>query len=251
MTDFVLPDWPAPSNVRALQTTRSGGVSQGAYGDLNLGDHVGDDPAAVASNRQWLCQSVNGSVLWLNQVHGTAVVESSVALHGVVADAAIARCSGEVCAVMTADCLPVLFCNRAGTVVAAAHAGWRGLCAGILEQTVFQMGCSPADLLVWLGPAIGPSAFEVGDEVRTAFVAVDAAAVAAFVPGSSGRWLADIFLLARQRLMRLGIDAVYGGGVCTVADSERFFSYRRDGQTGRMATLIWLDAAVERAEKGV
>lgn len=241
MADFIAPDWPAPANVRALQTTRRGGFGQGVFASLNLGDHVGDAAETVARNRERVRQQVAGEILWLQQVHGTTVVEAATVRPGCTADAAVARRPGAVCAVMTADCLPVLFCDRRGSVVAAAHAGWRGLCAGILESTAASMGVAADEILVWLGPAIGREAFEVGDEVRAAFVAFDAAAAEAFVPGREGRWWADIFLLARQRLNAVGIAAIHGGGLCTVKDAEKFFSYRRDGQTGRMATLVWLE----------
>ncbi len=236
--DLILPDWPAPPNVRACATTRDGGVSTGSYASLNLGDHVGDAPADVAENRarmrRELCLPTEP--LWLNQVHGIAVAEGQ----GGCADASVAFAPGAVCAVMTADCLPLLLCDRAGTRVAAVHAGWRGLLGGVVEAAVERLGVPGAELLVWLGPAIGPRAFEVGDEVRAAFVMEDAAAAAAFRPSPGGRWLADIYALARLRLTRCSITAVYGGDLCTWSDAARFYSYRRDGVTGRMASLIWL-----------
>lgn len=244
MTAFIVPNWPAPANVCALQSTRQGGVSPAPWASFNLGDHVGDDPARVAANRALLRGLLPGEPCWLQQVHGTFAVDvAKMAKTAQVpeADAAYARQAGQVCVVMTADCLPVLFCDRAGTVVAAAHAGWRGLLAGVLESTLHAMGVAPGELLAWLGPAIGPQAFEVGDEVRAAFVAHDPAAAAAFAAHTPGKWLADIELLARQRLNQAGVTAIYGGGMCTVSDPERFFSYRRDGQTGRMAALIWLE----------
>lgn len=243
MPEFILPDWPAPPGVRALSTLRQGGVSQGPYASLNLGDHVGDDPAAVAANRHILAQRVP-TPTWLCQVHGTRVVAVGEASSGCEADAVFSRAPGQSCVVMTADCLPLLFCDRQGSVVAAAHAGWRGLCDGVIEATVAAMAAAPEDLLVWLGPAIGPMAFEVGDEVRQAFCARDPQAADAFVPraGVPGKWLADIYLLARQRLACLGVTAVYGGQWCTVGDAERFFSYRREGVTGRMGSFIWLAA---------
>lgn len=242
---WIVPDWPAPAKVRSLATTRHGGVSTGAYASLNLGDHVGDDPLAVAENRRRVAAGLPGGPLWLTQVHGTKVLDAGSTMLGErapEADAAFARQPGAVCAVMTADCLPVLLCDQAGTVVAAAHAGWRGLHAGVLEQTVTAMDCPGAQLLAWLGPAIGPAAFEVGDEVRSAFVAANDQAETAFRALRPGKWLADIYLLARMALARAGVSAVYGGDCCTVQDEARFFSYRRDGVTGRMASLIWLAA---------
>lgn len=240
-------DWPAPGNVRTLLTTRLGGVSRGAYSSMNLGQHVGDDPLAVAANRQQLTDMLAacsaGSPVWLNQVHGTRVVNAAalVGNRAPEADASFARAAGVVCAVMTADCLPVLFCDASGTVVAAAHAGWRGLLAGVLEEAVAAMGVPGEDVIAYLGPAIGPQAFEVGDEVRSAFVEVDEHAAQAFKTSVAGKWLADIYWLARQRLQRKGVTSVYGGMQCTYDEADRFFSYRRDGQTGRMASLIWLD----------
>lgn len=241
MADLLVPAWPAPANVQALQTLRTGGISPAPWHDFNLGDHVGDDAARVAANRAKLRSTLPAEPLWLQQVHGIATVNADLGANSLVADAAFARQSGKVCVVMTADCLPVLFCDKAGTVVAAAHAGWRGLLAGVLEATVAKMGVPANELLVWLGPAIGPKYFEVGDEVRTAFLAHDSAAASAFLPQLPGKWLADIYTLARQRLQAAGIDAISGGDFCTVSDSARFFSYRRDGVTGRMASLIWLD----------
>lgn len=242
--DWIVPDWPAPPGVRALFTTRNGGVSRGPYASLNLGDHVGDDPQAVAANRSLLCQVVAGgaSPVWLEQVHGTRVIDAAAHVASRIppqADASFSRQSGVCCAVMTADCLPVLFCDDSGSVVGAAHAGWRGLLAGVLEQTIAAMGAPPATLLAYLGPAIGPQAFEVGDEVRGAFAAADAATAAAFAPLPAGKWLADIYRLARLRLAAQGVDRVFGGALCTASDARRFFSYRRDGLTGRMASLIW------------
>ena len=241
---WIEPDWPAPACVRALSTTRDGGVSEGVFAGLNLGAHVGDEPARVEANRARLQQAaaIPGPLNWLNQVHGTVVHQvSSHYQQAPDADAACAHEADQACIVMTADCLPVLFCDRAGTVVAAAHAGWRGLKEGVLEASIAAMGCEPGEIQAWLGPAIGPTAFEVGGEVREAFMAEQAEAEAAFVPSSNdGKWLADIYQLARLRLARAGVTAVYGGEYCTFSDSELFYSYRRDGQTGRMASLIWL-----------
>lgn len=240
--EFITPDWPAPKRVRAVTTTRAGGVSRPPYDSLNLGDHVGDDPAAVATNRRRLQQALGlpAQPGWLKQVHGNCPVDAATHPAGGEADAVYTRRAGLVCAVMTADCLPLLLCDRQGSVVAAVHAGWRGLLNGVIERSVGRMG-APQALLAWMGPAIGPQAFEVGDEVRRAFVAADAASAAAFRPSDSGRWLADIYALARGRLARCGVTAVSGGEYCTYSQPERFYSYRRDGRTGRMASLIWLE----------
>lgn len=239
---YLQPDWPAPPQIHAASTLRSGGVSRGRYQSFNLATHVGDDPALVTKNRARLRDALRlpGEPCWLEQVHEAMAVEAAVWTAPVRADASIARSANKVCAVLTADCLPVLFCSRSGDRVAAAHAGWRGLAGGILDSTVSSLGLPGTELLAWLGPAIGAEAFEVGDEVRIAFTARDAAAAQAFQPNARGRWQADLYALARLELARLGVRAVYGGGLCTYADAERFFSYRRDGQTGRMATLIWI-----------
>lgn len=240
--EWITPDWPVPAGVHSLVTTRHGGVSTGPYAGLNLGTHVGDAPEIVACNRRLLAAHLPAEPLWLEQVHGTDVVCADVAPAGARADAALTRQAGTVCAVMVADCLPVLLCDANGEVVAAAHAGWRGLAGGVLESTISAMGVPPARVLAWLGPAIGPAVFEVGDEVRAAFCAHDGAAAAAFVPGrAQGKWMADLFLLARQRLMAAGVAQVFGGGLCTVSDPARFYSYRRDGTTGRFAALVWRD----------
>ena len=241
MPDFLQPDWPAPARVQSLQTLRSGGVSVAPWASFNLGDHVGDDPLHVAANRDALTACLPSAPCWLQQVHGTLAVNAENTPKPAVADAAFTRQAGRVCAVMTADCLPVLFCDRAGSVVAAAHAGWRGLLGGVLESTLSVMAVAPDHVLAWLGPAIGPSAFEVGDEVRTAFVTDLPTAGEAFAPCGQGKWLAELYALARLRLARAGVTAVYGGTACTYSDPARYFSYRRDGVTGRMATLIWLD----------
>lgn len=239
-SDLIFPDWPAPPNVRAMQTTRLGGISESPYNSLNLGDHVGDDPMRVAANRQRLNQWLPNEPVWLHQVHGTAVVQAEQASCLPQADATVASTANAVCVVMTADCLPLLLCDRAGSKVAAVHAGWRGLHAGVIEAALAQMNVPPADLMVWLGPAIGPQAFEVGPEVRAAFVGHDTEAERAFEPAGAGKWLANLYLLARQRLQVMGISAIYGGDLCTYTDAQRFFSYRRDGVTGRMASMIWL-----------
>jgi len=238
--NLIVPDWPAPVQVRSLMTTRTGGVSRAAWASLNLGDHVDDDPAHVAANRARLRQHLPAEPGWLRQVHSARVVELGREPTP-EADAAFTREAGQVCAVLTADCLPVLFCDRSGTVVAAAHAGWRGLAGGVLETTVAAMQVAPRDVIAWLGAAIGPQAFEVGADVREAFVALHPEAADAFVPQSApGKWLADIYQLARIRLGHVGVQAVYGGGRCTFNEADSFYSYRRDGVTGRMASLIWL-----------
>ena len=243
--DLIIPACPAPANIKALHTTRHGGVSPAPYDTLNLGMHVEDDPLNVARNRQLLNTYVPTEPVWLNQVHGVTVVDAGQASCVPDADAAWSQTKRAVCAVMTADCLPVLFCNREGSVVAAAHAGWRGLCDGVIEATIAAMPVPAESLLAWLGPAIGPRAFEVGAEVRQEFISSQREAEAAFAPVDEGKWLGDIYMLARLRLMRAGVTDIYGGGVdqdfCTYTDSERFFSFRRDGRTGRMASLIWLD----------
>lgn len=241
--DLIFPDWPAPANVRCVSTTRRGGVSRGAFASLNLGCHVGDDPAAVAVNRDLLTGAVGCRPVWLDQVHGIHVVDAGRCLDAISppkADAAFARQSGAACAVMTADCLPVLFCDDSGSVVAAAHAGWRGLLAGVLESTIAAMKLPGKRLMAWLGPAIGPRAFAVGEEVRASFVGHDPEAAMAFQAAENDKWLADIYRLARQHLAVQGIERVFGGDCCTVGEPDRFFSYRRDGQTGRMASMIWL-----------
>lgn len=238
--NWLTPDWPAPASVRACVTTREGGVSEAPFDSLNLGDHVDDRPEAVAENRRRLTDHFSIKPAWLQQVHGIAVVHADPGIVA-TADASWTATPGIACAAMTADCLPALFCNRAGTRVAAAHAGWRGLAAGVLEATLDTIDVPAEDVLVWLGPAIGPKAFEVGPEVRDVFIAQLAETHQAFVPShNAGKYLADIYLLARLRLKARGVSAVYGGGWCTVTD-PRFFSYRRAPRTGRFASLIWLE----------
>ncbi len=238
---LIYPDWPAPANVKALQTTRQGGVSAAPCDSLNLGMHVGDDPLAVAHNRQILEPLLPSEPVWLEQVHGTVVANADSAACSVQADACIARHRGAVCVVMTADCLPVLLCDEAGTVVGVAHAGWKGLVAGVIEATVKAMDVAPQKLMAWLGPAISQEAFEVGAEVRAAFTARQTSAAEAFIAhGDQGKYKADLYLLARQRLHALGVDRIYGGNFCTCRQKDKFFSYRRDGVTGRMGTFIWL-----------
>jgi YfiH family protein len=229
--------------VKALSTTRIGGVSRGAYAGLNLADHVGDEPASVARNRELLTRRINlpSAPHWLRQVHGCTVADLSGGDPPYEADAAIARRPGQVCAALTADCLPLLIADRAGSCVAAVHAGWRGLAGGVIESALARLPAQPSSLLCWLGPAIGPTRFEVGADVRERFLqAGGEAALAAFRPARRGKWLADLYLLARQRLSGAGVTEVSGGGLCTFEDPRRFYSHRRDGVTGRMASLIWI-----------
>jgi YfiH family protein len=237
--NWLTPDWPAPASVKACVTTREGGVSEAPFDSLNLGDHVDDRPEAVAENRRRLTDHFSIQPAWLQQVHGIAVAHADPGIVA-TADASWTATPGIACAAMTADCLPALFCDRAGTRVAAAHAGWRGLAAGVLEATLDSLDAPAGEVLVWLGPAIGPKAFEVGPEVREVFINQLPEAANAFVPShNAGKFMADIYLLARLRLAERGVTAVYGGGFCTVTD-PRFFSYRRAPRTGRFASLVWL-----------
>ena len=281
---LIRPDWSVPANVRSFTTTRDGGFSRDRWSTLNLGDQCGDNPAHVNQNRELLQPLLPSGVRWLKQVHGTRVVNRDEVSGGLPeADAVFSFQTGQVCAVLTADCLPVLFCNRAATKVAAAHAGWRGLAGGILEATISAMACAPAELIAWLGPAIGPEAYEVGDEVYDSFMSLDSENASlprpdprlpGLDPGSSflgrgferskwipdqvrydgsqvrydgafkrsgDRWLADLYGLARRVLLRAGIKQVSGGRYCTYSEPDKFFSYRRDGVTGRMASVIWLE----------
>ena len=238
--DWIVPDWPAPASVKALITTRSGGVSKGPYASLNLGLRTGDDPQAVAANRDQLNSLLPQPPRWLRQVHGASVVEADSLAGLPEADAGIARRSGTVCAVLVADCIPVLLADRAGTTIAIAHAGWRGLAGGVIENTARRMAVDPRGLIAYLGPGIGPGAFEVGADVRDAFVARDAEAAAAFTPHTAGKWLAHPFLLARQGPRRAGVPEIHGGALCTYSDARRFFSYRREPTTGPMAAPTWL-----------
>jgi purine-nucleoside/S-methyl-5'-thioadenosine phosphorylase / adenosine deaminase len=277
-----VPEWPVPSRVKSFSTTRQQGVSLPPFASLNLAAHVGDDPARVVTNRQWLVEQavLPAEPQWLNQVHGKRVMNLDVAqrvfstdagqtvdqtiaqavgqtegsiisMAGLAeADASISAAAGTVCAVLTADCLPVLFCDRSGEQVAAAHAGWRGLANGVLEATVDAFNAPTEHIMAWLGPAIGPRAFEVGDEVRQVFCDANAVATEAFlrvaqpsaVQGEEQKWWADIYHLARQRLLACGVNAIYGGDRCSYHEPADFFSYRRDGATGRMASLIWLES---------
>lgn len=249
---FLIPDWPAPPNVRAAVTTRDGGVSHIEYASFNLASHVGDSADSVATNREILQRSLQlpEQPVWLMQVHGVDVLRHD----GVTPvkpsheyDACYSNQPGKVCAVLTADCLPVLFCSRDGTEVAAAHAGWRGLVDGVLESTARSFTCPADEILAWMGPAIGPASFEVGPEVLERFLQQwrdysKVAVAACFTPHGKGHWLCDIYALARLQLHKLGIRAVHGGGEDTCADWQRFYSYRRDGDTGRMASLVWRTA---------
>jgi len=239
---LIKPAWPVPAHVKAVSTTRLGGASQGRFASFNLGFHTYDEAAAVRYNRQQLYAQLGltQEPAWLRQVHGNTVVDAATVSESPTADASVCRQAGKACVVMSADCLPVLLCDRAGQCVAAAHAGWRGLVAELITATVQAMQCPGEDLIAWLGPAIGPAAFEVGEEVRAQFLQQDAAHRRCFKPSPSGRWLADIYELARRQLQAVGVQQIYGGDWCTVSDPTRFYSYRRDGSSGRMASLIWL-----------
>ena len=251
---FIEPNWPAPARVRAASTLRGGGVSQGPYASLNLGTAVGDDAGSVIRNRQILAEMLNlpAEPRWLKQVHGTTVLDldsfdistrsSDVLAEPPAADGAVTSRPGQPCAVLTADCLPVLLCDTGGTRVGVAHAGWRGLAGGVVESTVRRMGIEPRELLAWLGPGIGREAYEVGVEVKEAFAALDPGAAPCFAANARGRWQADLYALTRRRLESVGVEAIYGGDRCTHTKSERFFSHRREAPCGRMATLIWLDS---------
>jgi YfiH family protein len=248
--ELLIPDWrDAPPNVGAFSTLRSGGFSRPPYDDgsggggFNLGTHVGDDLKHVEQNRRLLQSLLPAQPTWLTQVHGAAVLDIPCSMDAPEADASITDRPDAVCAILTADCLPVLFCDRRGSVVGAAHAGWRGLAGGVLENTVSRMRSKGADeILAWLGPAIGPERFEVGQEVMDAFAALHRDTASAFnkIEERPGKYLANIYQLARILLKRHGVENVYGGMACTVTDAGRYYSYRRDKITGRMATLIWL-----------
>lgn len=238
--DWIVPDWPAARRVRALVTTRAGGASAGPFATLNLSLRVGDDAARVTRNRAVLRACLPGEPAWIRQVHGATVVDPERATPETEADAAVTRRAGAVCAVMTADCLPVFLSDGAGSVVGIAHAGWRGLAAGVIEATVRAMAAPPGDLIAYIGPGIGARRYEVGDDVRRVFVATDPDAAGCFAGRGDGKHLADLHALARRRLAAVGVDRVYGGGFCT-ASEDRFFSFRRDRATGRMASLIWLE----------
>jgi polyphenol oxidase len=242
--DWIVPSWPAPARIQAIATTRNGGVSVGRYATLNLGTTTGDDPAAVAENRRSLGAYLPSAPVWLQQVHGADVVTldaaaiSAARANAPIADAAVTRERNVVLGVLIADCLPVLLAGRNADVIAVAHAGWRGLARGVLENAVAAMGIAPADIIAWLGPAIGMNAFEVGEDVLDAFAASEVGQ--SFVPKGRGKWNADLYAIARTRLERSGVRSVNGDGYCTFTDSARFFSYRRERETGRMAALLWI-----------
>ncbi len=244
--DWIKPNWPAPATVHACTTTRRGGISAPPYDSLNLSCHVGDAPSAVALNRLYLRRGLGlpEAPRWLQQTHGPRLVDTN-SLGGetdpVQADGWVTGRPGHVCAILSADCLPILLCNRRGSRVGAVHAGWRGLAAGIIEAAVTAMDTAEQDLMAWLGPGIGARHFEVGEEVRAALGAPGIQRANAFAPSKPGRWFADLFMLARQRLENAGVRRIYGGTYCTYSDPSRFYSYRRDRTTGRMATLIWID----------
>ncbi len=240
---WIAPEWPPPRRVRAITTTRAGGASRGAFESFNLGAHVGDDALAVAHNRRELRRYLPAEPLWMRQVHGVRVIDAESTFAEIEADGAVPRSARRVLAVLTADCLPVLLCDEAGTVAGIAHAGWRGLAAGVIESVVAAMRVAPERVLAYIGPGIGAAAYEVGPEVREAFLAQRADAAQAFTARAGGKFLADLALLARQRLRRIGVTRVLASAHCTYADRENFFSFRRDGATGRMASLIWLEKA--------
>ena|SRR3990167_4701821 len=239
---FIEPDWPCPPNVRAYTTTRHQGHSQAPFDSFNLGENVDDNPQHLAKNRELLIQTLQlpTTPYWINQVHGTRLVCADTDSPWACADAAYSQQKNRICCVTTADCLPVLVCNKQGTIVCAIHAGWRGLCAGIIERCLQHLKIPPRDTLVWLGPAIGPLAFEVNDDVRQQFLHHNAEAKIAFCAQNDGKWVANIYLLARQRLKQCQIDNIYGGNYCTWHEKDLFYSYRRETITGRMASLIWI-----------
>jgi hypothetical protein len=240
---WIVPEWPAQAHVRAFVTTRAGGVSEGEYASLNLGLRSGDAAQNVERNRRIVREHLPQAPRWLAQVHGAevAMADDLADDANAMADAAVARKPGRVCAVLTADCMPIFLADEWGTHVAVAHAGWRGMAAGVIENTVAAMGSPPEGLLAWMGPAIGPDAFEVGPEVREAFIANDPASASAFRSHRPGKFMADLYALARGRLVRAGVREVHGGGFCTFRDTERFFSYRREKQSGRMGAFIWME----------
>jgi len=236
-------EWPAPAGVRAVFSTRRGGASSAPWASLNLGSHVGDEPRAVAANRAALCASLGlaSEPCWLEQIHSDILIDLDAADASRRGDAAITRTRGRVATVMVADCLPVLLCDAQGRQVAAVHAGWRGLAAGLIQKSVAAFGASPADVIAWLGPAIGPHAYAVGADLRTRFLMVDAHNADAF-HWHDGQWHMDLARIAELQLRAAGVTSIHGGGLCVHSDAANFFSYRRDGETGRMAALVWLEA---------
>jgi hypothetical protein len=240
---WLVPDWPAPPRVRAFVTTRAGGVSQGQYASMNLGSRSGDDPRHVARNRLIVAASLPSMPRWMAQVHGTGVADLDRLAETDVAsaDAAVTSIAGRVGVVLTADCMPLFLCDDAGTRVAVAHAGWRGMAAGVIENAVSALRTEPAKVMAWMGPAIGPTAFEVGPEVREAFIAASPAAADAFAAHRPGKFMADLYALARLRLLAAGVSRVHGGGFCTYREADRFFSYRREKKSGRMGAFIWME----------
>lgn len=244
MLDLLIPRWPAPHWIKAYTTTRYGGFSQAPFDSLNVGLHVGDNPDCVLKNRRRLQSSLGlkKQLLWLEQVHGNTVISADHPINTLVADAIYSKKEHTVCAVQTADCLPLLICSISSYCIAAVHAGWKGLSNSVIENAILALGCHPRDLLVWLGPAIGPQAFIVGEDVVEAFIEKDQAAQSAFHVIDNNKWRANLYKLAKQRLHKLGIDTVYGGEYCTYTDLKRFFSYRRDQVTGRMLSFIWINS---------
>lgn len=240
-TEYITPDWPAPPSIKALTTTRHGGMSHSPFHTFNLADHVGDEPDRVATNRHLLHKkfSLPTQPIWLNQTHSTHIIDAATVTGIPTADASYSNKPNVVCAVLSGDCLPLLICDKAATVVSAIHAGWKGLANGVIENTINTLPVKPSDLLVWLGPAIGDQVYEVGWNVVSAFTQHDPAAIDVFVPLDSTHWLANLYALARMRLSRLGVTQIYGGNHCTYTEKNLFYSFRREGITGRMATLIW------------
>lgn len=241
--EWLVPEWPAPRGVRAFFTTRAGGVSTGEYASMNLGLRSGDLPERIAANRAIVRAALPSEPCWIAQVHGTAVADLDRGAHAgnPTADAAVTGMRERVAVVQTADCMPLLLCDAAGERVAAAHAGWRGMAAGVIENSVRSMGVEPSRVIAWMGPTIGPGAFEVGPEVRAAFLAADAGAGSAFVAHVPGKFMADLYALARRRLALAGVREVHGGGFCTYRETQRFFSYRRAQSSGRMGAFIWME----------
>lgn len=239
--DWLVPEWPAPARVRAFVTTRAGGVSGGEYASMNLGTRSGDDTGSVARNRAIVRAELPSEPRWMAQVHGATVADLDRPADAITADAATTAVPGRVGVVLTADCMPLFLADMQGRRVGVAHAGWRGMAAGVIENTVRALDADPRRVVAWMGPTIGREAFEVGPEVREAFMAVDARAAEAFAAHKPGKYLADLYALARQRLARAGVNEVHGGGFCTLREADRFFSYRREQKSGRMGAFIWME----------